>query len=119
MIERTPAGERLITESEFCRSETGQKALGDIPSDNGHQLVTILNALELRDHRVDSGLNYQKAKNGEPDKDIDSTYAEIFFRKNMLILAKLTSVMAENGVDLSILMPNEASFDIIPGLWIE
>ena len=69
-----------------------------------------MNTLELRDHRVDSGLNYQKAMKGDPDKDVDSTFAEIYFRKNMLILAKLAAAMDAEQIDLSVLMPNEAVF---------
>ena len=69
-----------------------------------------MNTLEIRDHRVDSGLNYQKAMKGDPNKDVDSTFAEIYFRKNLLILAKLAAEMDAEQTDLSVLMPNEAVF---------
>ena len=47
---------------------------------------------------------------GDPEKDVNSTFAEIYFRKNLLILAKLAAEMDAEQIDLSVLMPNEAVF---------
>lgn len=97
-----------MTQEEFCRTEEGRRIFtGFASGGDRNPLDVIIAALEVRDVRTDTGLNYQKARQMN-SKDIDSTWAEIFFRKNTVILAKLNNAMAKNNCCLSILMPTEA-----------
>lgn len=97
-----------MTEEEFVKTPTGKKVFEEFSEEGRtNPLKLISNALEFRDHRVDTGLNYQKALQ-LGIKDIDSTWAEIYFRKNMVILAKLNNALGAHQANLQIVTANEA-----------
>ena len=108
IVKHKPIGDEYVSEEEFVKSLTG-KAIFEGFSEEAKvtPLKLITNALEFRDHRVDTGLNYQKAMQ-LGNKDIDSTWAEIYFRKNLVILSRLNNKLGAHEVNLQIMTPNEA-----------
>ena len=104
----TPTGSYNMSQEDFCNTSEGRKIFEGFERENDRNpLEVVLAALEVRDVRTETGLNYQKALK-KNSKDVDSTWAEIFFRKNTIILAKLAKIMAQNNSCLSVLMPTES-----------
>ena len=71
-------------------------------------LDRILNCLELRHSRTESGLGYQRAKAGIGNNELNRHWASIHFRKGSVILAKLAEVLARQNISMIVYSPNEA-----------
>ena len=89
-----------ISKEEFDDTTEGQRILDCIEKPpKGSRLDVILNLMELRLSRTDTGLFLMRAKNNDKMNE-NSEWSAIFYRKAEVIMAKLAQKCEENNVAL-------------------
>ena len=112
IIIKTENGTRTqISKEDFCSTQEGQALLSsieEVEDNKGTKLDVLLNFLELRHSRTDSGFNLRNARLNESYNSTALEYSAIYYRKAEVVLAKFVEECATHNVVFGILCPNES-----------